>query len=101
MITASRRDARLGLRLSREHKIRIAEAAALSGQTVTDFITRTALRKADEVVAQHEQTVLSDRDRDLFLALLENPPAPNAALLEAIEDYKKGRVEGEAYRWNP
>ena len=28
-------------------------------------------------------TQLSDRDRDLFLDMLDHPPAPNAALIEA------------------
>lgn len=33
--------------------------------------------------------ILSNRDRDTFLALLESPPKPNAALKRAIKDYKK------------
>lgn len=32
---------------------------------------------------------LSDRDRDLFLDLIENPPEPNAAFRKAAEAYKK------------
>lgn len=32
---------------------------------------------------------LSDRDRDLFLDLLENPPEPNAAFRKSAEAYKK------------
>lgn len=32
---------------------------------------------------------LSDRDRDLFLDLLENPPEPNTAFRKAAEAYKK------------
>ncbi len=32
---------------------------------------------------------LSDRDRDLFLDLLVNPPEPNAAFRKAAEAYKK------------
>ncbi len=31
---------------------------------------------------------LSDRDRDLFLALLDNPPPPNEALCEAARRYR-------------
>jgi hypothetical protein len=34
-------------------------------------------------------TTLSDRDRDLFLQLIENPPPPNAALQRAISERRK------------
>ncbi len=34
---------------------------------------------------------LSDRDRDLFLDLIENPPEPNAAFRKAAEAYRKRR----------
>jgi hypothetical protein len=30
---------------------------------------------------------LSDRDRDLFLAMLESPPAPNARLTSSMHQY--------------
>jgi hypothetical protein len=32
---------------------------------------------------------LSDRDRDIFLALLDNPPEPNEALREAVKEYDR------------
>jgi hypothetical protein len=31
---------------------------------------------------------LSDRDRDLFIELLQNPPKPTQALLDAIRRYR-------------
>ena len=34
-------------------------------------------------------TTLSDRDRDLFLQLIENPPPPNAALQRAISQRRR------------
>jgi uncharacterized protein (DUF1778 family) len=51
--------------------------------------TEVRIRKArviaeDDVRFQEEAaTPLSDRDRDRFLALLDNPPEPNAALRRA------------------
>jgi hypothetical protein len=33
-------------------------------------------------------TPLSDRDRDIFLALLDNPPGPNEALRKAMDRQK-------------
>ncbi|MEW5859359.1 MAG: DUF1778 domain-containing protein [Cyanobacteriota bacterium] len=31
---------------------------------------------------------MSDRDRDLFLSILENPPEPNEALKSAMREYQ-------------
>ncbi len=39
--------------------------------------------------AEERMTTLSDRDRDRFLHLLENPPAPNAALRKAIAEHRR------------
>jgi hypothetical protein len=36
-------------------------------------------------------TVLSNRDRDRFLALLDNPPPPNQALRKAAAEYSRSR----------
>jgi uncharacterized protein (DUF1778 family) len=33
-------------------------------------------------------TVLSDRDRDRFLELIENPPEPTAALRKALAQHR-------------
>ncbi len=57
--------------------------------------TELRIRKA-QVVPEDEYrfpeesvTPLSDRDRDLFLALLDNPPAANEALRRASAKYRK------------
>ena len=41
--------------------------------------------------AEESTTRLSDRDRDRFLELLANPPAPTAALKRAAARYKARR----------
>lgn len=56
--------------------------------------TEVRIRKAEvtpkEDVTFMEETrlPLSDRDRDLLLSLLENPPEPNEALKKAIAKFK-------------
>ena len=42
-----------------------------------------------EKFPEESATVLSDRDRDRFLELLENPPPPTDALRKAIATYRK------------
>jgi uncharacterized protein (DUF1778 family) len=57
--------------------------------------TRTTDTKArfipeDEIRFREESPlVLSDRDRDRFLELLDNPPKPNAALRKAAARHAK------------
>lgn len=45
--------------------------------------------EAEEVFPEETITVLSARDRDRFLELIENPPPPTAALRSAIAEYRK------------
>lgn len=42
-----------------------------------------------------QRLVLSDRDRDAFLAALENPPLPNEALVRAARNWRAARKSGE------
>ena len=81
--------ARLNFRLPPEIKERVETAALVSGLTVTDFAITALANTAEEVLEKHQTRVLSNRDRDIFLAMLENPPAPNEALKKAVKEYKK------------
>jgi len=84
------RQARLNFRLSAELKEMIEAAAAHRGQSVSDFAISTLVQSARGVIHEHDVTVLSNRDRDLFLALLDDAGAkPNEALKKAAERYKK------------
>jgi hypothetical protein len=44
---------------------------------------------ADLPLIEQSLAPLSDRDRDLFLEMLDNPPKPNAAFRAAAKRYKK------------
>jgi len=88
MASVPKSDSRLDFRLSKNDKAVIEQAAAISGQTVTDFAVSTLLREAREVIEHHHVTRLSDRDRDIFLALLDSDSEPNEALVRAAEEYK-------------
>lgn len=89
-MSAGARDSRLNFRLPSELKEVIEEAAASLGQSVSEFAVGTLVQQAREVVHQQRVTVLSDRDRDRFLALLDDTEVqPNAALIKAAKRYKK------------
>ncbi|NUM53135.1 MAG: DUF1778 domain-containing protein [Candidatus Hydrogenedentes bacterium] len=83
---------RLDIRLNADSKTLIQQAAELRNQTVTQFVVATLLDEAGKVVAEHAQVVLSDRDRDLFLKLLDAPPRPNKALRDAVKSHQKRRL---------
>jgi uncharacterized protein (DUF1778 family) len=81
--TAAIRDDRIELRATKEEKRLLVAAAAQERLDVTSYIMRLALPAAREVVDRAERIVLSERDTERVLRLLENPPTPAPALLDA------------------
>ncbi len=82
-----------------DSKARVSLPKAFANATVIiEQVSDTELRirKAqvipeDEVLFSEEtRAPLSDRDRDLFLALLDKPPEPNEALRRAAAEFKGG-----------
>ena len=82
-INSAARDDRIELRATKEEKRLLATAAAYERQDVTNFIMRKMLPAAQEVVDRAERIVLSKRDTERVLLLLENPTQPTPALLAA------------------
>lgn len=83
-----------------EHKERIERAAAMTGQTVNSFAASGLLRLSDEVLEKEEFRRLSNRDRDIFLALLDADPEPTEAAKRAAARFKQGCQDGEQYHFN-
>ena len=75
---------RMHLRVRPEVKARLVRAASLRNTDLTSFVTETALREADTVIAAADVIRLSERDYKRVLELLEHPPKPNAKLRAAI-----------------
>jgi uncharacterized protein (DUF1778 family) len=83
------KDERIDLRVPLDQKQLIERAAALAGQSISTFVLGTTLRQAREVISSSEMIDLSNRERDLLLAALDNTSAkPNAALRRAAERRK-------------
>jgi len=83
--------ARLDFRVSPEHKALIERAASAQGQTVSSFAIATLLKAAAEAIQSETARTLSARASLRFLAMLEAPGAPNAALKAAAKRYKAAR----------
>lgn len=87
---------RMHCRVTPQNKAILQKAAALTGQDLTSFVTDATVDRALEVIEKHERLSLSNRDRDLFFAALENPPEPSARLKSAAAKYKRKYLEEPA-----
>ena len=76
-------NSRMSLRIRPDDKALLMRAVAYTHTDLTDFVLRNAVQAAKAVIAQAEQTTLSERDSLRVLDALENPPAPNVKLLAA------------------
>ena len=76
-------------RLLPEQKKRIERAASLKGMSVSDFIVQHADEAAVKTIETHTSWVLSERDLEVFVEALMNPPEPNDRMKEAVKRYKE------------
>lgn len=74
---------RMNIRVKPEVKARLLRAAALRHTDLTSFVTQSALREAESVIAESDAIKVSERDFNRILELLDNPPKPNARLRAA------------------
>ena len=82
-------NSRMSLRIPPEEKTILLRAAALKRTDLTDFVRQHSLKAAREVIEEAERLELSERDSLRVLELLENPPKPNAKLLQAAKPPRK------------
>lgn len=87
------KSANIHIRISSNLKEIIEKAIAVSGQTLTDFATRSLLNSANEILEKEYVTTLTNRDRDRLLAMLDAEEEPNEVLKEAFEIHQKLIVE--------
>jgi len=83
------RTERTEARLLPEQKERIERAARLKGLSLSDFMVQHADEAARKTIQEHTRWVLGDRDRDIFVRALLNPPLPSTRMKEAVQRYKK------------
>lgn len=76
---------RINLRTTHETKTIIEQAAELMGTSLSAFMLSHAYEAARRVINEQQLLVLSNRDRDAFVAALENPPQPNQALRDLLK----------------
>jgi uncharacterized protein (DUF1778 family) len=83
-------DARINFRLGGDLKKTIEDAAAEMGQSLSDFAISTLVQTARKILHDQQVTRLSERDRQLFVAMLDDKSSkPNDALVKSVRRYKK------------
>ena len=74
------KNVRIDLRANANQKILLEKAAELKHISLSSYILSSSLNQAQLDLHENETLVLSNRDRDLIMATLDNPPEPNEAL---------------------
>ncbi len=65
-------------------------AAAEMGQSISDFAISTLVQAAGKILHDQQVTRVSERDRQHFVAILDDQSSkPNDALMTAAKRYKK------------
>lgn len=83
------KDSRIDLRVSREHKALLERAASIKGVSLSAYTLLNLLPIAQQDINDQETLTLNNRDRNLFLSALENPPELKGKLKSAISDYRQ------------
>lgn len=96
MSSSTTSEARIELLVSPETKQTLEAAATLKELPLDTYLIKLALETAKREIADHERLVLSDRDRDLFLDALDNPPEPSPALVSAAEKFQTKYGQGHS-----
>ena len=77
--------ARIEVRTDPEHEALLKQAANLTNQTLTGFILEAAERRAEQVVAEANTTVVPSAFFDQLLDALDRTPEPNLPLHRAAQ----------------
>lgn len=94
------RQERVGARVSADVYETLTRAAELMGATVNQFPVQSALKEAQAVIEREQTIRLSRRDCERLLDLLDQPPAPNAALAAAMLRYRSLRADADhSFDW--
>jgi len=85
MGTATTKEGRLHIRCDKRARRLLDKAAGYAHVSVSEFVLSHALASAEQVVQAQESITLTPKDFQAFLAALDAPAKPNAALKRAFK----------------
>lgn len=91
--------ARLSCRVDPAIKQRAEEAAALMGQSITDFTEAALAEKAEDVFERFERIRLSARDFERFVSIVGASVPPTPELKHAMQEYERQRDAEPGGNW--
>jgi len=80
---------RVQFRIDHDTKQTIERAAALANSTVSAFAVSSVLNAARQIIREHEQIVLGQRDWDVFHDALVNPPKNTKRIQKAFKAHDR------------
>lgn len=83
------KDVRLTARTSEENHDLVNQAAALVGNTVTQFLLNTVLERAKQVIEEHERITLNRHQADILFNFFDNPPPLNNRIKTVAKRHKE------------
>ncbi len=86
--TSQPKDSRIDLRVTQEQKELLEQAAALKGVSLSGYTLFHLVPIARQEIDSHERLVLSNRDRDLFMSVMENPPKLKGKLKATLQKFR-------------
>lgn len=90
-----RKQARLAVRLAPDQDALIRDAAAVSGQSLTDFVTTAALSRAEDTLADRRVFRLDDAAWADFSAILDRPAQRIPELARLLSERPPWEAPGE------
>ncbi len=90
---------RMNIRLASAVKERVARAAALSGQDMTEFAVATLSEKADMIIERHDHLLLGSNEHEFFLSALAETEVqePSNRSRAVAEKHRQGTRKGVRY----
>lgn len=88
MLSNTMKNERITARVSEDIRNRLAEAAAITGSTLNQFLVQAAIEKAQDIIEKERVIRLSYKDAEKFFEIMENPPEANEKLKAAIKQYR-------------
>ena len=85
METATLKENRLNIRCDNHTRQLLDKAASYARVSISEFVLSHALASAQQVVQEHEAVTLKPKDFEAFMAALDAPAKPNAALKRALK----------------
>ena len=86
MAPATTKEARIGIRTTKEQKAFIKRGASAQGQKLTDFVLASAQEKAELVLADQKEFVLPAERWKAFVAALDRPVRRHERLTQLMSE---------------